>query len=356
MKRLSAPDRADTRSALADWLELAAVLDPRRTATRASLLGVLDIPDDDERVSIDAETGEALDEGILEERRTAIADAAFEELQYRSLVLGDCYPFVLDDRGTVLKCLIEEPINHEGHLVYLFCLLATGIRDKRLRAAGSSAQRSARTREIADAFQVCACLAAGGYLSGSVASFGFPRASGDAFLPALRDVFRRFGSGSVITDVPAGFPGALKDGGVDVFAWRDHCDRMPGKLYLVGQCASGTNWEDKSVVSDMEGLRNWVLGHPRYCTPAMFIPFPLEHGLNDSNEAPFEDVIRQRCEYWEKIFGIIFDRLRISHYAMRALALTERQRQDIDGADRLAQLRRWIDATLGRAVAMGAVA
>ena len=31
-------------------------------------------------------------------------------------------------------------------------------------------------------------MAAGGYVRGEVSSFGFPRASGTAFLPALRDV------------------------------------------------------------------------------------------------------------------------------------------------------------------------
>lgn len=348
MTTLFAPNRADTRSVLADWLELAALLDPRRVATRASLLGVLDIPEDDERTSVDPETDEPLDQSILEERRTAFADIAIEEIQYRASVLDDCYPFELDDRGLTVKCLVEEPINHEGHLVYLFCLMATAIRDDRLRAAGTGPERAAHARRIADTFQVCACLAAGGYLSGAVASFGFPRASGDAFLPALREVFRRFGSGQVIQEVPAGFPASLKDGGVDVIAWRDHRDRMPGKLYLVGQCASGAGWADKSVVSDMDSLNNWVHGHPRYCTPAMFIPFPVQHELNDSDQATFADIVRGHFQFLERGFGIVFDRLRIAHYAKQALSLTEQQRQEIDGADRLEQLRQWIDAALGR--------
>ena len=39
-------------------------------------------------------------------------------------------------------------------------------------------------------------------------------------------------------NVPPGFPSQLKDGGIDVIAWKDFPDKLPGKLYLLGQCAS----------------------------------------------------------------------------------------------------------------------
>ena len=125
-------------------------------------------------------------------------------------------------------------------------------------------------------FQVCACLAAGGYTAGEVVSFGFPRPTGTAFLPALRATYERFGAGSVKQSVPPGFPVATKDDGIDVIAWRDHPDRMPGKLYLLGQCASGVDWRTKSVVDRIEPFHGWFTELPaRHYLPSMFIPFTL---------------------------------------------------------------------------------
>lgn len=43
-------------------------------------------------------------------------------------------------------------------------------------------------------------------------------------MTALRQTFKRFGIGNVRSneDIPDGLPTSLKDGGIDVIAWRDH--------------------------------------------------------------------------------------------------------------------------------------
>jgi hypothetical protein len=339
---LTPPSQGDTRSSIADWMELQALSSSRGRATQATIRGVLDIAEDEaaEQPSVDAESGEVLDEAILEDARTQIVSVVFEELEYRQRVLGDAYPFTVDPVHLTIDRQPENPITHPGRVVYLFCVLASAIREKKLQPVASMSEAE---KEIADVFQICACLAAGGYVSGEVTSFGFPRATGTGFLPALRDAFARFGVGRVRTEIPDGLPNSLKDGGIDVIAWRDHPDGMPSKTYLLGQCASGQNWETKSVVEYIAQL------------PAMFIPFTFHRDMDEERRGPFLEAVKRSYWHQEKRFGIIFDRLRIAHFAhscMEGVILAAR----VDGADQFEAIRSWVEATLKVAGLESAVA
>lgn len=313
---LADPLPADTRSSLADWLELSTFVSSRGRSTESTILSLLDLAEDTalDPAPIDDETGEKLDEAILGEDRGQIITAVFDELAYRARCLGESYPFSLVGTGTTLDRISSNPSDHVGQLIYLFCLLASAIREGRLHP-----DHTFKTAEqkIAAAFQVCACLAAGGYIVGEVASFGFPRATGTGFLPALRDVYKRFGTGQVRGEIPEGLPESLKDGGIDVIAWRDLPDDMPGKFYLLGQCASGLGWKKKSVVENIPQLHGgWFVQPPAtHSVPAMFIPFPIHHELGEPREVSFSEKIRNWCWFHEQRFGIIFDRLRIAHFA-----------------------------------------
>ncbi len=346
MLAISPPSPTDTRSVLADWLELQTLLDARGVSTRASLLQVMDILEDDaaEPDPVDAETGEVLDEAILEGERQQFVDVTFEELNYRQQTLGESYPFEVDVARYRLARRDDEPATHPGQVVYLFCLLSSAIREHKLQPQGVLTQAE---RDIADAFQVCACLAAGGYLNGDVSSFGFPRATGTNFLTALRQTFARFGIGNVRAndDVPDGLPTALKDGGIDVIAWRDHPDGMPAKLYLIGQCASGRQWRDKSVLEYIGQLQSWFTLQPaKHSMPAMFIPFPFHHDIEE-RAGSYLDAVRHRFWYEETRFGMIFDRLRIAHFANTCMAFAAPDLVRVEGADRFDQVAAWVQST-----------
>ena len=130
---------------------------------------MLDIAEDEaaETLLLVAEL-EPLDDAILEENRFAVVSAAFEELEYRQHVLGEAYPFAVEMRALILN---DDPILQPGQVVYLFCLLASAIRERKLHPVELV---EGAARNIANAFQICACLAAGGFVQGDVASFGFP--------------------------------------------------------------------------------------------------------------------------------------------------------------------------------------
>jgi hypothetical protein len=347
---LTPPSPGDTRSALADWMELQALSSSRGRATMATLSNVLDIADDDaaQTTVMDEETGELLDDSILEEDRSATVNATFEELEYRQKVIGSAYPFSVNTDGPrlALDRIADNLIICPGQVVYLFCLLASAIREKKIQPAASL---TAAEKELADTFQICACLAAGGYVSGDVSSFGFPRASSDAFLPALRAAFERFGIGQVRADIPDGFPDSLKDGGIDVIAWRNHPDDMPGKIYMLGQCASGMNWKSKTVVEYIHQLHgSWFTDGPpaTHTLPAMFIPFTFHRDLNEERRGSYLDAMRNLYRYEERRFGIIFDRLRIAHFANSCMTSDHDARRRVDGTERFASVQRWVETAL----------
>jgi len=313
---------------------------------RSALLGLLDFLEDSavEDRPVDDETGDPLDPQILDEPRQELVDDVFEELTYRASVVGASYPFALDKKALVLNCPYRDSPQNPGQIVYLFCLLASGIRDKRFAPPQHVEQR------IGNVFQICGCLAAGAYVGGEVASFGFPRASGTDFLPALREAYARFGAGAIRADddVPEGLPTNLKDGGIDVIAWQDLPDTMPGKLYLIGQCASGKNWRDKSVVEYVPSLHgHWFTQKPaEFWVPAMFTIFPLQHELEKPKQRPFLEVLQTRTWSEEMRYGIIFDRLRISHLANLCMTGPPERTTRVDGVDRFGEIESWVQSVL----------
>ena len=157
---LLSPTVNDTRSALADWLELQALFSTRRLSSRGDLFNAFDIADDDRdtRFSRDQETGEELDQGILEEPRTALIDNVFDELEFRASCLGASYPFSIDSRRKIVQTSFAAETDY-GQVVYTFCLLATALRENTVTGLD---EQAATVRELELLFQVCACIAAGG--------------------------------------------------------------------------------------------------------------------------------------------------------------------------------------------------
>ena len=229
-----------------------------------------------------------------------------------------------------------------GQIVYLFCLLVSAIREKKIEPLDLG---KIDESGIPSLFQICACLAAGGYTAGDVASFGFPRPTGQGFLTALGETYQRFGAGSVRATIPPGFPTSPKDDGIDVIAWRDHPDRMPGKVYLLGQCASGNDWEEKSVLDRIPQFHGWFSQPPAaHYVPSMFIPFTLHRGLFDDPDILFEDLLKSKFLREEMRYGIVFDRCRVVHFSGTCLQMDD-SRGDVDGIDQYAEIETWVTDT-----------
>ena len=311
----------DTRSRLADWLELETLVRPRAVATRSDVLRLYDfIEDDGHDLELDEMTGEVLEAEILEHGRAECADEVLAEIEHRVQVLDTDYPFEFDLARYQWRLSIAAPIQdariRAARTCYLFCLLTSAIRDERI--IGSTA---ALRRSMANHFQAIATDAAAGVLNGQAISFGFPRLSGLGFRPALADASRQMRLGTPLETPPLHSNGQEKDAGIDVIAWRDFRDDRPSKLVLLGQVASGYNWKEKSVKNDTYRFFDWFSQPPtEHYIPSIFIPFPLHHECYAQAGVAFEDVAVANAYHFERGFGIIIDRLRIVETAAVRLA------------------------------------
>ena len=336
----------DTRSRLADWLEVESLVGFRGAGASSRVHRLFDaLGDEGHDIESDEVTGDDLETEILEEKRASCADEVLEELGHRIDVLGNRYPFKLELDGVGSRWkIMPSPDTSDDQIMaaracYVFCLLTSAFRDNRICGTDSSSLEQV----IAEHFQAVAVDAAAGIINGEVISFGWPRKSGKGFLPALKDASQQLCLGSPWETVPTFSQGQEKDAGIDVIAWRNFCDGRPGKLVMLGQVASGRNWEEKSVKAHTNRFFLWFMKRPtEHFIPSIFIPFPQHHGCSGRKEKVFEDVAREEAWAREASFGLVVDRLRIVEAAAARLAANS----DSSGASTLATLNQWVNEVL----------
>ena len=275
---------------------------------------------------------------ILEGARQEFTDDVLEELEYRANVLDTRYPFRIEARGPDWRVLQAQGTGNAkiqaARSAYLFCLLASALRDHRIQGDDIALSR---------VFQALATEAAAGMIGGESISFGWPRPNGSKFLPALRHASARLRLGTPLPTVPIWSNGQQKDAGIDVIAWRDFADRRPGKPVLFGQVASGHNWTGKSVKNDISTFLSWFSERPtEHFVPAIFIPFPQHHDCAGRDGKEFETVAAAEAWLRERTFGLVIDRLRIVDTAAKRLVLL----QKAGGENPLGMMGDWIENTL----------
>ena len=162
------------------------------------------------------------------------AEEAYIEIEARSRACGrDAgYPFSIDDRGSMLA-LRPGKLNHR-QLVYLYLLLATrlNMHDNRRHAEIDGASLFEK---------LCAGIART-YLGSRAESMVFGTASGTGgFRARVADLCRRLGEGGSARDAVSP---SVRDGKLDVVAWKPFADSWRGKLIIFGQCKTGTEYRD----------------------------------------------------------------------------------------------------------------
>jgi hypothetical protein len=160
-------------------------------------------------------------------------------------------------------------------------------------------------------------VAAAGEVVGCAVSFGWPRPNKNPpFLKKLREVYAQFGEGKPVSKPRPGAATAVKDEEIDIIAWRPRKDGAAGTTYLLGQVASGHNWQGKSLKGGGIAYfhRTWFDKPPASeATPSIFIPHAVPPGDGGSR--------RERMDLLVARFGTILDRLRIPLLAKQGLAL-----------------------------------
>ena len=336
------PGKGARASYLADWLELTALLDSNAPCGSGSLRTWARryVPERTSKSRRDPSKDADVDPEILWKEGEDVVQAVANEIALRVSLASGVYPFfqTVDDRTNTwhLRPITVHGPQTAGRSAYILCLLISGLRKKLIKLVDVTLTVNT---VIGARFQIAACLAVGGYLSGQVISFGSPRAEGDAFLPALKRAFQRFGAYKPLETPPRGYPTALQDGGVDVIGWIDFVDGRGARLIVFGQSASGSNWVDKPISADIKQLTSWF-EQPvfEFFYPAILMPFPAHHDLVEYEE----DAQATWLSYSEKRFGIVFDRFRIASLVERALSLPEATLRKIDGHDQVGDMGSWV--------------
>jgi len=324
---LSIPDRNAHKTKIADWLELNCVCAPDGHIGFGTLVSASDMSREEQPEDI---TEEDLWEDDL-------VTSAQDEISNRRKCIGDDYPFRVDEGGEAME-LVQRPT--QAGAVYLFCLFLSHAADRDIipELLAPPVDNEAR-----DLFQVCATVAAAGYVKGNAVSFGWPRPAGDEFLHALHRIYGLIGDGLPHAKPRPAAPAHVKDEGIDVIAWRPQPDGLAGMQYLLGQVASGNNWKGKSVAVDADAFHKYWFERPPATRHenAMFIPFCLDPQGHDEGATSQEDLVDHMQRLTNK-YGTLIYRYRMAPHAAEGLRIHMRGGFTVERVDDLPKVINWV--------------
>ncbi len=285
------PEATAPREQHADFLELSALKDKRRSVSIQEFVRDLKMASADEVI---ADSEAQKDEDQPDDATEALAEAAFSEMEDRSRACGHdsrCYPFEFRGNTVALQATADVSL-------YTFLALLSWYG----KDAGPNGSNGEKLFE-----EVCA-KATEAYLGGPhkhVRSlvFGFPRrVLPRGFKAALDALCFEMGEG---ISHRAGRPKLPheKDAKLDIVAWREFDDRRQGKLIAFGQCATGRDWVGKvsELPSPVDWCTTWMADRPVvWPLRAFFVPHRVDH-LNW-----FETGVKG---------GLLYDRCRIAGLA-----------------------------------------
>lgn len=302
--------------ATADFMELCAFFSYAGPTLTSVLANEAMIGAEEDYEDLDAELrggGEELVSGTVNEMET------------RRRYLRDAYPFDVDDRGEVVECVMTH--RSLGQVAYVLSLLLSNLRSVSPILSGSCVHPTdSEVRRLRKYFEYFATAALAAEIQGDAWSFGYPRPDGSPFLRKLDNIWANLGDGQVARQI--GAPPSPKDGGVDVFAARQHRDRLPGFLLAVAQVSTGRRTDAKSLKGTISPfLGRWFARRPvTDVIPYMIVPFARDR------EAFVGDV---------RVYGNVLHRLRVPRRVAEASALVEAG-VTVEGYDRLGEASRWV--------------
>jgi hypothetical protein len=282
MSKLKFPENTTSALDCADWMELATLVSPERRCSIAAVERNL------KRLS-------TYDSTNAMQQAASIENACAEvlgEIKRRAKAAQSAYPFSLDDSSIALSGDVRE------FVPYIFCLCLSWFGWKAKKGKKVFPRRM---------FEDLSKHAAQAFVGGRALRFGAPRRDLPAnFKKALSSMASAIGEGE-----PRDIAESVKaqDDTLDLIAWRDFPDEHEGKLFLVGQCASGWNWESKKRELDVEAFFDqWFTQRP---------PSLLRGGMRVGIFIPHR-VPRPKWVPITRTAGIIFDRCRIAYWSQRS--------------------------------------
>jgi hypothetical protein len=219
----------------ADLIELTALFATDNRAIVAELSSTLEIGQDEY---------ENLEEML--EKRDRLTTETTVEIETRLRLLGEAYPFRLDETGSTLT-FVDPP--NWGRILYILALVISHLPSERspvLERAGLL-PTEAEIILLRRWFQYCATASVAAEIGGHGWAFGWPRPDGSAFLNKLKSIWTQLKDGDVREVLLEGAPSQVKDDEIDIIAARLSCDGLQGFPIILAQVASGANWLSKPL-------------------------------------------------------------------------------------------------------------
>ena len=307
----------------ADYLELKAVFSGDRQSFREDIVDALELAAETDFSDVDAEIQD----------REVIANGAVERLTSRKRILASAYPFDLDQHGDVISFTAKDP--NLGQTAYLVSLVLSNLRAISPLLDGSAMHPSDQeVIALRRHFQYFATAAIAAEIGGPAWSFGYPRPDGTGFMRKLSEIWSALKDGIVKADPSA--PANPKDDQVDIFAWREQRDSLPGFLLVAAQVATGKDWKNKSIKSHVAHVfaTRWFGRVPVTEMVAYHVvPFARP------DEEFRDDVL---------VLGNVLHRLRVPRRVTEAAGLA-RNGVAIEALDQLETSTEWIRSYVARA-------
>ena len=300
----------------ADYLELTAFFSPDDQALSQSITDALELAAEEDYETVEEE---------LQAREEA-ASSAIARISQRRRILDDAYPFDVDDAGDIVRFKSRDL--SFGQAAYLVSLVLSHLSSVSDVLTGTPVYPTdAEIRDLRNYFQYLATAGLAAEIGGPAWSFGHPRPDRTGFIEKLTEIWAVLRDGRVNRDPSA--PARPKDDQVDVFALRKHRDGLPGFLLAAAQVATGANWKDKSVKTQVAGVfaTRWFSPQPVTTLVAYHIvPFARP-------DDKFRDDVL--------VLGNILHRLRLPFRVMEAEELVRRG-VAIEAFDELPNIVAWL--------------
>lgn len=209
----------------------------------------------------------------------------YQEIERRSIILGDAYPFKIKENQITYK--------ESKSYFYEFCL------------AISSAQNitTGENRHFPRIFERMCALLVKLYLGNDSECIhvGSPRNPevGKKFIDAMKKVHDITSEWvwSPIQDFGSD-PQTTGDEGLDFIAWKNTPDRRKGRIFIIGQCACGDDWDTKFNDLTLGKIGKWF--NPLCYVHPPVRAFSTPYHLSDIN------LMNAQSQA-----GIVFDRTRL---------------------------------------------
>lgn len=275
----------------ADYIELLCLANIDKAISRADVLDRLQEEADLDETLNDTSDGPSLQPAAKSDRRAQQADDWFSQLQYRSSVFGQAYPFYLSDDE---RTLYRQPRMTKRRKLYIFFLLSSSL----------SRINKKRWNDLTSAFEFASAAALRKLLPNSGRTYVFGtnklnrsgRYSGKVW-DKIQKLAGDLGETVVCSedDFDARNTG---DQGLDVVGWVPFADDAEGRLIVFGQCTCTPDWAAKQHESS-ENAWSPIIHFTAPLNNMVFIPFCFR----TSNGSWYNRVDIQR--------SILVDRLRL---------------------------------------------